>query len=208
MIDFKEFDKERRRVPDIVSVRKEADEFLNVLRAGFDKSKTDKFLIGVKLISLYKSGSYGSYMAGDASGKSFFLFCSGHLDLNKSSVSRYMNVVDEYGDKFEGFKDKWKKYTWSALVEMLPLTKEQRERFKPDTPVSEIRAYKKSLKKAVATSQQNKKEENSENESDRFKEYSRSELIDYIEKLEASIRDIIESDEIDCELLKDIIGTS
>ncbi len=63
-----------------------------------------------------------------------------------------MNIVDEFGDGERGFKDEWREYKYSQLVEMLPLTPEERKAITPDMTVAAIRAYKKSL---VATSQQN-----------------------------------------------------
>lgn len=126
--------------------------------------KQDKFYLGCHLIDLFNSGAWSSdprYIVPGVSvgGKIrgyrftcyFMLYCEKHFGLDKSQVSRYMNIVDEFGDEMRGYKDEWREYKYSQLVEMLSLTEEQRRDITPQMTVSEIRTYKKNL---VATSQQ------------------------------------------------------
>lgn len=101
-------------------------------------------------------------------------FCENNFGLDKTAVSRCINVCEEFSMKehFSGeikhdaFKlaldDQWKDFSYSQLVEMLPLSEEQRYKIKPTMSIKEIREYKKSLKQKlkktddgeVATSQQ------------------------------------------------------
>lgn len=140
------------------------------IREDLDSLGTDKFRLGCHLIDLFNSKAWSAdpgwiipvetlsgKIKGDKSTFSFMQYCERHFGLDKSQVSRYMNIVDEFGDKFLGFAEPWKKYGYSQLTEMLPLTKEQRLEVKPDWTVQQIRDYKKRLaaaEQAVATSQQ------------------------------------------------------
>lgn len=89
--------------------------------------------------------------AGNLCSDYFFAYCENVFALEKSQVSRLMNIADEFGDKARGFKAEWKDYKYSQLCELLPLTEEQRKAVKPDWSIKKIREYKKTL---VATSQQ------------------------------------------------------
>lgn len=87
-----------------------------------------------------------------------------HMD--KSAVSRVISVWNEFCSKDDAdsrkmwIDDRYEKYSYSQLVEMLPLKEQERRRVTSDMTVSQIRNYKKSLKeqtskkeKPVATSQ-------------------------------------------------------
>lgn len=87
-------------------------------------------------------------------------FCDKNLGLDKSAVSRCINVyrafnasntvVFENGIKSKGaaieLDKQWKDYSYTQLCEMLPLTPEQRKDISPDMSVKQIREYKKRLK--------------------------------------------------------------
>lgn len=135
--------------------------------------KQDKFYLGCHLIDLFKSAVWSSDSTMIAPGLSlggkirgykftcfFMQYCEKHFGLDKSQVSRYMNIVDEFGDAMRGYKDEWREYKYSQLVEMLSLTEAQRRDITPQMTVAEIRAYKKNL---VATSQQ---KDNAQTQSD------------------------------------------
>ena len=93
-------------------------------------------------------------LSGEVSHHIFFDHCESTFGLDKSQVSRYMNVADEFADKENGcLAEKWQDFGYSQLVEMLSLTPEQRENITSDMTVKAIREYKNSL---VATSQQDK----------------------------------------------------
>lgn len=146
----------------------------------------DKLELGCKLIELWNSSSY-SVLAEEACAtfsnalktnchsKVFFFVCEKEFGLDKSQVSRYMNVVDEFclgSDLLLQYKE----FSYSQLVELLSLNEDQRKEVKPDWSVSRIRAYKKSLR-PVAMSQQ--KADDFE-EPDEYKGLSRRQLIEYL----------------------------
>lgn len=102
-------------------------------------------------------------------------FCEKNFGLDKSAVSRCINVYREFnasncvtyenGLKQRGaaieLSPEWNEYSYSQLCEILPLTPEQRKDISPDMSVKQIREYKKYLKSkksdnSVATSQQEK----------------------------------------------------
>lgn len=103
-------------------------------------------------------------------------FCAANLGFDKSAVSRCINVYREFnaaddvtfgvGVKSCGcamdLSDRWKNYSYSQLVEMLPLSPDDRERVLPSMSCKQIREFKKQLKqkkKAVATTQPETPEE-------------------------------------------------
>ena len=100
-----------------------------------------------------------------------------------------MNVADEFSHEGK-LRGPWAEYKYSALVELLDLTPEQRNEVKPDWTIRRIREYKKQLKKQtkspcadpdpvndpIATSQQdNAPEDFSENID--FSKFSKDDLV-------------------------------
>lgn len=73
-----------------------------------------------------------------------------HMD--KSAVSRVISVWNEFCSKDDAdsrkmwIDDRYEKYSYSQLVEMLPLKEQERRRVTSDMTVSQIRSYKRSLK--------------------------------------------------------------
>lgn len=102
-------------------------------------------------------------------------FCDKNFDLDKTAVSRCINVCLEFTQKvhYNGpikndeymleIDDRWSEYSYSQLIEMLPMSEEQRQLVRPEMTIKQIRELKKSLKKkklekdSVATSHQDVK---------------------------------------------------
>lgn len=157
-VPFRFFDNtELEEVRDNLQLRKKD------IRATLSQIGNCKIYLGFKLIDLYKSKDYAAdpFLMCNSLGISgkkkglresfaFFAYCEKYFFLDKSQVSRYMNVADEFGDMANGVKPEWKDYSYSQLVELLPLSSEQRIAVKPEWTVKDIRDYK----KLVATSQQ------------------------------------------------------
>lgn len=174
-----------------------SDKILNSLKDG----KNNKFRLGGYLVDLYQSHCYAvtapkyDWMGniGNYSPTIFFHYCEDTFDLDKSQVSRLMNVVDEFGSCVpnghggEVFvcQQKYRNYSYSLLAEMLPLSPEQREAVKENWTVSQLREYRKKL---VATSQQDEKsaeaEEKPEDEFSRFDKWKRLDFCRKIVELE------------------------
>ena len=120
-----------------------------------DESKTNFFWLGVHLIDLYSSNLYRltfdreklgvSGFVGNCCAECFFAYCFDAFGLDKTRVSRLMNIVDEFGDGLRCFKKEWEPYSYSQLCELLPLSTEDRKPVKPDWTIKKIREYKKSL---------------------------------------------------------------
>ena len=77
----------------------------------------------------------------------FYAVCDKFFGLDKKEVQTYMNVASCFVDP-EKFKlyPKYKDFKWYQLVEMIPLSEEQREKIDPSWSRQRIRDYKKSLK--------------------------------------------------------------
>ncbi len=203
MIDFK---KNRFSGKTIVEKDKEVLKLRSAdIHKDLEDVKTNFFYLGAHLIDLYNSGSYCVYAkevtreqmridynlpigAGNLCSDYFFAYCENVFALEKSQVSRLMNISDEFGDKARGFKAEWKDYKYSQLCELLPLTEEQRKAIKPDWSIKRIREYKKTL---VATSQQEElnlpKAETPPSTAKyaRFEKWNKRELCDKIFELES-----------------------
>ena len=150
--------------------RREYNRIVPDIRNKIGAIKADKVALGYALIALYESNTYRCRAAdtdmktigandtgSNCSPKVFFGACELDFGLDKSQVSRLMNVVDEFGDGKGDLVDYWKPFAWSVLVEMLPLTYEQRKAIGIDWTVKKVKEYKKTL---VATSQQTENDEN------------------------------------------------
>ena len=122
-------------------------------------NKTNYFYLGAHLIDIWLTRCYGAHNfdVNNYSGKNFFDYCYVTFGLEKSQVSRYMNIVDEFGDSLRGFKPEYKDYSYSLLSEMLSLSPAERKKVKSDWTIRQIRDYKKELSGTVATSQQTEK---------------------------------------------------
>lgn len=80
--------------------------------------------------------------------------CEAELGFKKSTTYNMLNIVKTYGidDKGQASYQQlctYSQYSYSQLVEMLSLGEVQRSSVTPDTPVSEIRALKKSSKSEI-----------------------------------------------------------
>lgn len=182
------------------------------IQKDLNESKTNFFYLGLHLLDLYNSDAYSvvgydreqlrmdlhlPIGAGNCHSAFFFAYCFDTFGLDKTQISRYMNIVDEFGNEAIGFTTAWNKYSYSQLCELLPLTPEQRKKVKPVWTIKQIREYKKSL---VATSQQEKidipeaEEPLRDERYERFRKWTKNELCDKIFDLET------ERDELQKEL--------
>ena len=216
MIDFKQ-----KRFMGVCSSEAETLEVLGSysakIRKDLDDSKQNFFWLGVHLIDLYSSNSYSvldglrynhetirseygfnlPIGAGNCCADFFFAYCFDEFGLDKTQVSRLMNIVDEFGDGLRCFKKKWEKFGYSQLCELLPLSDEKRKPVKPDWTIKKIREYKKSL---VATSQQGEielpeAEEPPKDKYARFEKWTKRELCDKIFDLEAQYDELLRENE-------------
>lgn len=202
MIDFSIRDKQGQHLSD----DKEAYQGLvKDILSSVHKSVLDKYELGKKLIDFWHSGRY-SYGAENRHivfhfkgiehtfnlhQNNFFAVCEYEFGLEKSVVSRLMNVFDEFGDGEKMIKKEFSKYKYSVLVEMLTLSAEERKNIKPEWTVSQVRAYKKSL---VATSQQEEdvQEDKPKEEYPQFKSWKRNDFIKRILSLEDEVKKLRE----------------
>ena len=60
----------------------------------------------------------------------------------KSSTIAYIAIATEFMDRHNQVQDVWKPFSYSQLVEMLPLDDYDRRQIKPDMTVKQIRKYK------------------------------------------------------------------
>ncbi|MBQ8146031.1 MAG: hypothetical protein IJ039_04550 [Clostridia bacterium] len=171
-----------------------------------DNVSSDKFALGLALKELWLSGDYsysfltkgifniyiGTSANKNLSSKAFFAVCEFDFGLDKSAVSRLINVVDEFCDEQGHIKDEYKKFKYSVLCEMLPLNQAQREKISCDWTVSQVRDYKKHL---IATMQEESSDlgviiEKPVDKYAQFKDWKRADLCKRVVDLEIENRDI------------------
>lgn len=201
MINFnaKKFDHVRDSDPDLMAVLKS---YTDTIHKDLTEWKTNFFYLGLHLTDLYVSNSYATNPysigdlrvngwnvpigAGNCCSAFFFAYCYEKFGLDKSQVSRYMNIVDEFGDGGRGFKKAWDKFSYSQLCEMLPLSAKERDPIKPNWTIKQIRDYKKTL---AVKPQSEEKDETPEEQPPtkyaRFEKWTKNELCDKIFELEA-----------------------
>lgn len=89
-------------------------------------------------------------------------FCDVNLGMDKGSVSRCINVYEQFnasndvtcsaGIKSVGcamdLSERWEEYSYTQLCEMLPLSENDRKKITPDMTVKQIREYKKNLRES------------------------------------------------------------
>ena len=184
--------------------KKKADAIKSALPAGCP----DKILLGELLIELWYSNSYAT-KAKDVVGefnnalkvnchsKVFFLVCEKEFALDKSQVSRYMNIVDEFchnvsdpdkpGKVKKALREEWKIYSFSQLSEMLSLKEDQRKAVDASWSVKRIREYKKSLKPL------RRRNNNDVEDPEEFRGLSRKQLIQILLEYKEERRRLAES---------------
>ena len=202
MINFKSRNKEFYNIGDKQETLAVAGEHIAKIKERSSSAYPEKYVLGCLLLDFYESKSYaalchkdcvvkecGYNLATNVHSNVFFAICDIEFGLDKSKVSRYMNVVDEFGseNRADGLDEKYRAYKWSVLEELLSLDELQRKQIKPDMTVREVREIKKMF---VATSQQNKPKPEKPKKNERFKLYTRADLIDYIEQLEFQLEEI------------------
>lgn len=84
-------------------------------------------------------------------------FCEKNFGMDKSSVSRCINVflsfcpVSSSNLPQMGLDERWNEYSYSQLVEMLPLSDYQRLQVKPEMTIKQIREMKKGMNKSIVS---------------------------------------------------------
>ena len=172
------------------------EQYAATVRKDLADSKQNFFWLGVHLIALYDSNMYSvtfdrenlgvSYLYDNCCAECFFAYCYDEFGLDKTRVSRLMNIVDEFGDGLRCFKKEWEDFSYSQLCELLPLSADERKPVKPDWTVKRIREYKKSLsdKQAASASNAPDAEQPPESKYARFEKWTKRDLCDKIFDLE------------------------
>lgn len=137
------------------------DGYVENVRRAMRESTEKHIEVGVALIALFESRVYGVKLGAnyyDLRPDNYFSFCEIRFGLDRSQVSRYMDVV--YNFCRDGkIMPQYEKKTFSYLCELLPLTEsEAAEAIMHCNTVAELRKYKNDLKghndkKSIATSQ-------------------------------------------------------
>lgn len=79
----------------------------------------------------------------------FYDFCKDYFQMEKSAVSRCMNVLERFADQQnECLEEKWKEYSYTQLCEMVSMDEKELEKVESKMTVKEIRQVKKSAKVA------------------------------------------------------------
>lgn len=135
-----------------------ADGFEENIRRAISDIQHSHIALGYALIAYAESHTFGFFCyqtVRDCRSDVFFARCASKFNLDKSSVSRHVNVVYRFGNGEDGLCSSFRNRSFSYLCELLPLSEQDIDHCLIHcNTVAEIRAYKKTL---VATSQQENK---------------------------------------------------
>ncbi len=147
-------------------------------------------------------------MAGMSNPINLIVFAKEEYGICRTDLYNMLAVVEEFGDVDGNIFYEGSLFTFYQLVEMLPLTYEQRKKIQPNWTIAEIRAYKKSLKSVQTSGQvveevKDEVDEVKDPKNDRyvrFDKFSRVDLCERIIELEEYLKKI--SDLYDINLKK------
>ena len=154
-------------------------DFVKSVKAALAKADDGRVQIGVSLYAFYH-GVKRRRLSG------FYDVCSRTFKLDRSEVSRYIKVVEEFGnEKHEGLAEEYKLYSFSLLVELMTIPKAERHKITPDWTVKNVREFRRVLERSGV-------EEESEAEKPpdryaRFKKWKRSDLCERVVQLEEEL---------------------
>lgn len=123
----------------------------------------------------------------------FYTFVKEEYGICRTDLYNMLAVVEEFGHPDGTMTVEASYFTFSQLVEMLPLTYQQRKAIQPNWTIAEIRTYKKSLN-TVQTSGQAEEEKNDEQKEPkndryaRFEKLTRADLCERIIELEEKLK--------------------
>lgn len=191
MIDFTQHNTEEMSCTP--ETKKSLESRAHIIRMNLSEDKDSKFRLGSYLRALFHSKDFRAVCyiyfpignVRNCSGTVYFRYLKETFDLDRSVVSRLVNVYDEFGDGEGHCAPEWADFRWSALAEMLPLTPEQRKAVKPSWKREEIRAFKKSLTATTAEDEPTEEAKKPQEQYPQFKGWKRNDFCRHIVDLEA-----------------------
>ena len=116
----------------------------NKIRKELSRIQESAVYIGYTLWDIADQGLYSTvcYQAIGDYCKNIFQYAYQELDMSKTTAFNCMAVAKEFSEARTGLKEKYRDYSFSQLVELLPMSEEAREYVDPRMTVKEIRALK------------------------------------------------------------------
>lgn len=105
-----------------------AQGFEDNIRHAISNIQSSHIALGYALIAYAESHTFGfNFGSGyrDCRVSTFFEKCGEKFNLDKSSVSRHVNVVYRFGDGKDGLRSSFRDKSFSYLVELLPLSEQE-----------------------------------------------------------------------------------
>ena len=124
----------------------------------------------------------------------FYKVCDDVFKLDKSQVSRYVRVMEEFGNEdHTGIAEEYTDYSFMLLMELLTIPKEERHKVNASQTVRNVRELRRVLERDSA-SDPDAADEAADCPPDRyarFKRWKRADLCEKILKLEKQIEDLM-----------------
>jgi len=107
---------------------------------------TDFYHIGVIIKGIDSDASFRAALSAKHGRyfKNVYEFCNERLGISSTKCKALFGIVEHFGNGVV-LLDRYKPFSISKLVEMLPLSQEERDRVTPDMTVKQIRALKKKI---------------------------------------------------------------
>lgn len=119
---------------------------------------------------------------------SFYTVCDQVFKLDRSEVSRYIKVLEEFGnDAHDGIAEEYKDYSFALLVELLTIPKAERHKISPSWTRKNVREFRRVLERAGVEEEE---EEAPPGRYVRFKKWKRADLCEKILELERQLEDL------------------
>lgn len=126
----------------------------NKIRKELSTIQESAIYIGYALMDICDQRLYETVVSqstGDCC-KNIFQYAFQELDLSKTTTYNLMAVAEHFSNGFQGLKSEYKNYSFSQLVELLPMSAQERKYADPRMSIKDLRALKKGERVSVVGS--------------------------------------------------------
>lgn len=149
------------------------------VRAALKAEKEGRVQVGASLYAFYHSVKKRRT-------NSFYEVCSKLFKLDRTEVSRYVSVMEEFGNAdHTAIAEVYAAYSFSLLVELLSIPKAERHKISPDWTRKNVREFRRVLERDGVSDEN--EEEAPPDRYIRFKKWKRSDLCEKILELEREL---------------------
>ena len=149
------------------------------VRAALKAEQEGRVQVGASLYAFYHSVKKRRM-------NSFYEVCSQIFKLDRTEVSRYVSVMEEFGNAdHTAIAEAYAAYSFSLLVELLSIPRAERHKISPDWTRKNVREFRRVLERDGVSDEN--EEEAPPDRYVRFKKWKRSDLCEKVLELEREL---------------------